>query len=137
MAQTGGRRTRGTGPRTAGNPTSTNGKSAPASRGTDADVITLWRDTAPAPDLEDVRATLERKLAWYGLRWVGLGRFHWRGDGALFVELVDRDGGILDRVEVDRLSATFRPSRGQASRLVSEPSVPAGSPSRWGGASAA
>lgn len=65
-------------------------------------------------NLDEISDLLERRLAWYGLRSVRLGPFRSGADGALLVDLLDTDGSVLDRVEVDRTSGALRPTRGQA-----------------------
>jgi hypothetical protein len=56
----------------------------------------------PISQRSRTRWLLQCRLAWYGLRAIGVGDLREAGAGTLSVDLVRSDGSFVDRLEVDR-----------------------------------
>ena len=60
------------------------------------------------------RWLLQCRLAWYGLRAIGVGDLRDFGVGTFSVDLVRPDGSVIDRLEVDREFGMITRSAGVA-----------------------
>jgi hypothetical protein len=69
------------------------------------------REVRIGRDLAEIRALLQRKLAWYGLHTATVGPFRRMGEGTLLCELLTAQGSVLSRVSVDRRSGAIRIAR--------------------------
>lgn len=70
-------------------------------------------------DASRLRRLLRCRLAWYGLRSVEVGSFHWLSEDAVLVDLLEARGVVLCCVEVDRQSGMIAKSTGNTlSRLL-------------------
>jgi len=60
------------------------------------------RDGTDQGQCSRTRWLLQCRLAWYGLRAIGVGDLRDFGAGTLSVDLVRPDGSVVDQLEVDR-----------------------------------